>query len=55
MQELMRSDYYKNRAPNSSKTIEQKRSDILLIDGGNLINALTFVVDGRTGGVNDAV
>ena len=45
VQELVRSDFYKSRAPNSEFTIKTKGSDTPLIDGGNLINALTFVVD----------
>lgn len=45
VQELVRSDFYKNRAPNSKKTIEIKGSDTPLIDGANLINSLAYVVE----------
>lgn len=43
IQELVRSDFYKTKTPNSQKTIEYKGSDTPLIDGGDLINALTYV------------
>ena len=42
--ELVRSDHYKTTVPNSPKTIEYKGSDTPLIDGGDLINSLTFKV-----------
>jgi|GEM_PF-1329345 len=45
VQELVRSDFYKERKPNSKKTIEIKGSNTPLIDGGNLINSLTYVVE----------
>lgn len=44
IQEFVRSDYYKGAIPNSPKTIEYKGSDTPLIDGGDLINSLEFVV-----------
>ena len=44
--ELVRGDYYKQRVPNSKKTIEYKGSDKPLIDGANMIQSLTFLVDG---------
>lgn len=47
VQKFVRSDYYKTNVPNSSKTIESKGSDTPLIDGGDLINSLEFVVEGR--------
>lgn len=47
VQELVRSDYYKTRVPNSPATIEKKGSDMPLIDGGDLLNSLTFLVDGK--------
>ena len=45
VQELVRSDFYKERKPNSKKTIEIKGSNTPLIDGGNLMNSLTYVVE----------
>ncbi len=45
VQEFVRSDYYKSRVPNSKKTIDYKGSDRPLIDGGDLINSLEFVVE----------
>ena len=45
--EFVRGEYYKEHVPNSPKTIEYKESDKPLIDGGDLIGALTFVVDGK--------
>lgn len=44
VQEFVRGDYYKSTKPNSKKTIEYKGSDKPLIDGGNLIQSLHFVV-----------
>lgn len=46
VQELVRSDFYKTRKPNSPKTQKYKGSDTPLIDGGDLLNALTFKVYG---------
>ena len=46
IQELVRSDYYKTRKPNSKKTIEYKGSDTPLIDGADMLNQLTFLVNG---------
>ena len=46
VQELVRSDYYKTRIPNSKKTQEYKGSDVPLIDGADMINQLTFLVNG---------
>ena len=45
IQEFVRSDYYKSRVPNSKKTIEYKGSDTPLIDGGDLVNSMTFIVE----------
>ena len=45
VQEFVRSDYYKSHVPNSRWTIEYKGSDTPLIDGGDLINSLEFVVE----------
>lgn len=45
IQEFVRSDYYKSRVPNSPRTIKYKGSDTPLIDGGDLINSLEFVVE----------
>lgn len=44
VQEFVRSDYYRTNVPNSDKTIEYKGSDKPLIDGGNLIQSLQFLV-----------
>ena len=44
VQEFVRSDYYKSTKPNSPKAIEYKGSNTPLIDGGDLINSLEFVV-----------
>ena len=45
VQDFVRSDYYKSNVPNSPVTIAHKGSDTPLIDGGDLVNALTFIVD----------
>ena len=45
IQEFVRSDYYKSRVPNSPRTIKYKGSDTPLIDGGDLINSLEFIVE----------
>lgn len=45
IQEFVRSDYYKSRIPNSPTTIKYKGSDTPLIDGGDLINSLEFIVE----------
>lgn len=42
--EFVRGDYYRTNVPNSPKTIEYKGSDKPLIDGGNLIQSLHFIV-----------
>ena len=47
VQKFVRSDYYKTNVPNSRSTIEFKGSDTPLIDGGDLINSLEFVVEGK--------
>ena len=44
IQEFVRGDYYRTNVPNSEKTIEYKGSDKPLIDGGNLIQSLQFIV-----------
>ena len=45
IQEFVKSDYYKTRIPNSPRTIKYKEGkDTPLIDGGDLINSLEFVV-----------
>lgn len=46
IQELVRSDFYKSSVPNSQRTIDYKGSDTPLIDGGDLINAVTYLVQG---------
>lgn len=50
VQQIVRSDYYKSTAPNSPVTIAMKSvgesvSDTPLIDTGDLINSLEFVVE----------
>ena len=47
VEELVRSDYYKSRVPNSPKTIKYKGSNTPLIDGGDLIGSLTYVVEAK--------
>ena len=42
--EFVRGDYYRTNVPNSEKTIDYKGSDKPLIDGGNLIQSLQFIV-----------
>ena len=44
VQEFVRGDYYKSTKPNSKKTQEYKGSDKPLIDGGNLIQSVHYVV-----------
>ena len=44
VQEFVRGDYYKENIPNSQTTIDYKGSDRPLIDSGDLLNSLTFVV-----------
>lgn len=46
-QELVRGDWYKTRVPNSEATIKRKGSDTPLIDGGDLIGSLEYVVEGK--------
>ncbi len=45
--EFVRSDYYKSMVPNSPKTIKYKGSDTPLIDGGNMIQSLHFIVEAQ--------
>lgn len=42
--EFVRSDYYKSTIPNSPEWIEEKGSDTPLIDGGDLIGDLHYIV-----------
>lgn len=44
VQEFVRGDYYKSTVPNSDYTIKYKGSDTPLIDSGDLINSLQYVV-----------
>ena len=46
IQEFVRGDYYKTRVPNSPRTIAGKGSDTPLIDTAEMINSLTYVVEG---------
>ena len=45
IQEFVRSDFYKKHVPNSDETIVRKGSDTPLIDGGDLMGNLTFIVE----------
>ena len=45
VQEFVRGDYYQSTKPNSQRTIEYKGSDKPLIDGGDLIGSLAFIVE----------
>lgn len=45
VQDFVRSDYYKTHVPNSERTIKIKGSDTPLIDGGDLINSLSYIVE----------
>lgn len=47
VQEFVRGDHYKSTIPNSQKTIDYKGSDKPLIDGGDLINSLEFLVEDK--------
>lgn len=47
IQEFVRGDFYKSTKPNSKKTQEYKGSDKPLIDGGDLINSLVYVKNGK--------
>ena len=46
VQEFVRGDYYKTHAPNSPATIREKGSNTPLIDTGEMINSLVYVVEG---------
>lgn len=46
VQEFVRGGYYKSNVPNSKRTQEYKGSDTPLIDGGDLINSLEYIVEG---------
>lgn len=43
--DFVRGDYYKQNVPNSDRTKEYKGSDHPLIDGADMINSLTFLVE----------
>ena len=45
IQEFVRSDFYKKHVPNSDETIVRKGSDTPLIDGGDLMGNLSFIVE----------
>lgn len=47
VQEFVRGEYYRSNVPNSQKTKDYKGSDKPLIDGGDLINSLVYVKEGR--------
>jgi hypothetical protein len=44
IQEFVRSDYYKSTKPNSPQWIEEKGSDTPLIDGGDLMSDLHYII-----------
>ena len=44
--ELVRSDYYKQRKPNSKKTIKHKKSDTPLIDSAAMLQSTAYVLNG---------
>lgn len=48
VQEFVRSDHYKTTVPNADRTIKYKGSDMPLIDGGNMIQSITFKVQEGT-------
>lgn len=48
VQEFVRGDYYRTNVPNAPETIDQKGSDTPLIDGGDLLNSLAFIVEDDT-------
>ena len=48
--DLISSDYFKQRVPNSKKTIEHKGSDRPLIDSGAMKESTVFLVNGVKGG-----
>ena len=45
VREFVHGDYYKSRVPNAKSTIAHKGSDTPLIDGGDLIGSLEYVVE----------
>ena len=47
VQDFVRGDYYRSHVPNSQKTIDYKGSDTPLIDGGDMINSVKFVVGSK--------
>ena len=44
VQEFVRGDWYKSHVPNSPRTQKYKDGDTPLIDGGELINSLEYVI-----------
>lgn len=47
VQEFVRGDFYKSNVPNSPETIKVKGSDTPLIDGGDLINSCSYIVENK--------
>lgn len=45
VQEFVRSDHYKNNVPNAGSTIKKKGSDMPLLDTGEMLTSLTFLVE----------
>lgn len=44
IQEFVRGDFYKNSEPNAQSTIDKKGSDRPLIDTGELVNSVTYLI-----------
>jgi hypothetical protein len=40
-------DFYRSTVPNSQTTIDAKKSDKPLIDTGQLVNSITYVIDDK--------
>ena len=47
VQEFVRGDYYRSYKPNADSTIKRKGSDTPLIDGGDLMGSLEYVVEAK--------
>lgn len=47
VQELVRGDFYKSSIPNAQSTIERKGSDTPLIDGADLVNSMSYIVENK--------
>lgn len=47
IQEFVRSDFYKSNVPNAPMTVENKGSDMPLINTAQMLNACTYIVEGK--------